>query len=156
MQAMHSRHMEGNSLQHVFATCIYLRMQFHRGGGSGGTAARQGNQGISVYQVTAGHGGAAARQGTPVIKLPVLHERLSISSSKVLPDLSALHDVPPYLAAVQSPGPPRIRHHPALVTRQPRKVRHIRFPRRTIYDLLPHRQRRRHILAASSPLSSRQ
>ena len=151
MQAMHSRHMEGNSLQHVFATCIYLRMQFHRGGGNGGAAARQGSQGISVYQVTAGHGGAAARQGTPVIKLPVLHERLSISSSKVLPVLSAMHDVPPDLAVVQSPGPPWRRHYPTLVTLQPSKMLHIRFLRRTIYDHFPHRQRRRYILAASSP-----
>ena len=50
MQAMHRRRMEGNALQHVFATCIYLRMPFHRGGGNcGGAAARQG---ISAYQVT--------------------------------------------------------------------------------------------------------
>ena len=62
------------------------------------------------------------------------------------------------IAVAQSPGPPRrrqTRHHPALVTRQPSKVRHLRFLRRTIYDHLPHRQRRRHILATSSPLSSR-
>ena len=38
---------------------------------------------------------------------------------------------------MQSPGPPRRRHHPALVTRQPSKVRHLRFPCRTIYDLSP-------------------
>ena len=89
---------------------------------------------------------------SPPIKLPVLDERLRISSSKVLPVLSALHDVPPDLAAVQSPGPPRRRHHPALVTRQPSKVRHLRFPCRTIYDLpLPLRLRSRHILAVSSP-----
>ena len=86
---------------------------------------------------------------SPPIKLPVLDERLR--SSKVLPILSALNDVPPDLAAVQSPGPPRRRHHPALVTRQPSKVRHLRFPRRTIYDHFPHRPRRRRILAASSP-----
>ena len=60
-------------------------------------------------------------QVSPPIKLPVLDERLRISSSKVLPILSALHDVPPDLAAVQSPCPPRRRHHPALVTRQPSK-----------------------------------
>ena len=90
---------------------------------------------------------------SPPINLPVLDERLRISSSKVLPVLSesALHDVPPDLAAVQSPGPPRRRQQPALVTRQPSKVRHLRFPRQTIYDHFPHRQRRRHILAASSP-----
>ena len=60
---------------------------------------------------------------SPPIKLPVLDERLRISSSKVLPVLSesALHEVPPDLAAVQSPGPPRNLHHPALVTRQPSK-----------------------------------
>ena len=63
MQAMHRRRVEGNSVQHVLATCIYLRMPFHRGGGNGGAATRQGRQGISAYQVTAGHGGAAARQG---------------------------------------------------------------------------------------------
>ena len=88
---------------------------------------------------------------SPPIKLPVLGERLCVSSSKVLPFLSALHDVPPDLAAVQSPGPPRHRHHPALVTRQPSTGLHLRFPRRTIYDHFPHRQRRRDILAASSP-----
>ena len=71
------------------------------------------------------------------IKLPVLDERLCISSSKVLPVLSASHAVPPDLAVVQSPGPPRRRHHPALVTRQPSKVRHLRFPCRTIYDHIP-------------------
>ena len=70
---------------------------------------------------------------SPPIKLPVLDERLRISSSKVLPVLSALHDVPPDLAAVQSPGPPRRRHHPALVTRQPSKVRHLRFPQHLRY-----------------------
>ena len=53
---------------------------------------------------------------SPPIKLPVLDERLRISSSKVLPVLFALHVVPPDLAVVQSPGPPRRRHHPALVT----------------------------------------
>ena len=76
---------------------------------------------------------------SPPIKLPVpvLDKRLSISSSKVLPILSALHAVLPDLAAVQLPGPPRHRHHPALVTRQPSKVRHLRFPCRTIYDLIP-------------------
>ena len=74
---------------------------------------------------------------SPPIKLPVLDERLRNSSSKVLPVLSALHDVPPDFAAVQSPGPPRRRYHPALVTRQPSKVRHLRFPRRTIYDHFP-------------------
>ena len=93
---------------------------------------------------------------SPPIKSPVLDERLRISSSKVLPILSAFHDVPPDLAAVQSPGPPRRRHHPALVTRQPSKVRHLRLPCRTIYDLpLPLRLRSRHILAVSSPCSSR-
>ena len=63
MQAMHRRRMEGYSVQHVLATCIYLRMPFHRGGGNGGAATRQDRQGIAGYQVTAGHGGAAARQG---------------------------------------------------------------------------------------------
>ena len=61
MQAMHRRRMEGNSVQHVLAACIYLRMPFHRGGGNGGAVTNQGRQGF--YQVTAGHGGAAARQG---------------------------------------------------------------------------------------------
>ena len=90
---------------------------------------------------------------SPPIKLPVpvLDERLRISSSKVLSVVSALHDVPPDLAAVQSPGPPRRRHHPALVTRQPSKVRHLRCPRRIIYDHFPGRPRCRRILAASSP-----
>ena len=88
---------------------------------------------------------------SPPIKLPVLDERLRISSSKVLPVLSALHDMPPDLAVVQSPGPPRRRHHPTLVTLQPSKMLHIRFLRRTIYDHFPHRQRRRYILAASIP-----
>ena len=70
MQAMHHRRVEGNSVQHVLATCIYLRMPFHRGGGNGGAATRQGcqgfrqgRQGFSAYQVTAGHGSTAARQG---------------------------------------------------------------------------------------------
>ena len=57
MQAMHRRRMEGNARQYVFATCIYLRMLFHRGGGNcvadaadhGSAAAREG---ISAYQVT--------------------------------------------------------------------------------------------------------
>ena len=53
MQAMHRRHMEGNALQYVFATCIYLRMPFHKGGGVVADAA----------QPDAGHGGAASRQG---------------------------------------------------------------------------------------------
>ena len=74
---------------------------------------------------------------SPPIKLPVLDERLRINSSKVLPVLSSLHDVLPDLAAVQSPGPPRRRHHPALVTWQPSKVWHLRFQRRTIYDHIP-------------------
>ena len=39
MQAMHRRSMEGNALQHVFETCIYLRLPFHSGGGYGGGAA---------------------------------------------------------------------------------------------------------------------
>ena len=68
---------------------------------------------------------------SPPIKLLVLDERLLISSSKVWPVLSVLHDVPLDLAAVQSPGPPRRRHHPSLVTQQPSKVRHLRFPPRT-------------------------
>ena len=88
---------------------------------------------------------------SPPVKLPVLDERLRISSSKVLPLLSVLHDVPPDLAVVQSTGPPRRRHHPALVTRQPSKVRHLRCPRRIIYDHFPGRPRCRSILAASSP-----
>ena len=52
MQAMHHHRMEGNAWQYVFATCICLRMPFHRGGGNGGAAARQGRQGICAYQVT--------------------------------------------------------------------------------------------------------
>ena len=92
---------------------------------------------------------------SPPIKLPVLDERLRISSSKLRPVLSALHDVPIDLAVAQSPGPPRRRHHPALVTRQPSKVAPSLSTSDCIYDHYPHRQRRRHILAASSPLSSR-
>ena len=53
MQAV--RRMDGNSLQHVFARCLYLRKPFDRGDRA--IAARQDRQGI------AGHGGAAARQG---------------------------------------------------------------------------------------------
>ena len=53
MQAMHRRRVEGNSVQHVLATCIYLRIPFHRGGGNGGAATRQNRQGIAGYQVTA-------------------------------------------------------------------------------------------------------
>ena len=100
---------------------------------------------------------AAARPAkvSPPVKLPVLDERLRISSSKVRPVVSVLYDVPLDLAMAQSPGPPRRRHHPALVTRQPSKVRHLHSPRRTIYDHYPHRLRRRHILAASSHSSSR-
>ena len=69
---------------------------------------------------------------SPPIKLPVLDERLCISSFKVLPVLSAVHDVPLDLAADQLPGPPLRLHHPALVTRQPSKVLYLRFPQRTI------------------------
>ena len=92
MQAMHCRHMEGNALQYVFATCIYLRMQLHRG------------ESHCVAD--------AAHHAAEPDACQVLDERLCISSSKVLPVLSVLHDVPPDLAAVQSPGPPRRRHHP--------------------------------------------
>ena len=98
---------------------------------------------------------AAIVSRMPLAKLPVLDERLRISSSKLRPVLSALHDVPIDLAEAQSTGPPQRRHYPALVTRQPSKALHLGFPRRIIYDHFPHRQRRRHILAASSPLSSR-
>ena len=62
--------------------------------------------------------------------------RLRISSFKVLPVLSVLHGVPLDLAAVQSRGPPRRRHHPALVTRQPSKVRHLLFPPQTMTTIL--------------------
>ena len=88
---------------------------------------------------------------SPPNKLPVLDERLCISTSKVRPVVSALHDVPIDLAVAQSPGPPRRRHHPALVTWQPSKVRLLYSPRWTLYDCFPHRLRRRRILAASSP-----
>ena len=67
---------------------------------------------------------------SPPVKLPVLDERLCISSSKVRPLVSVLHDVPIDLAVAQSPGPPRRRRHPALVTWQPSKVRHHHSPRR--------------------------
>ena len=88
---------------------------------------------------------------SPPNKFPVLDERLRISTSKVRPVVSALHDVPIDLAVAQSPGPPRRRHHQALVTRQLSKVRHLRFPRRTIYDHFPRWPRSWSILAASSP-----
>ena len=58
MQAMHRRRMEGNALQYVFATCIYLRMPFHRGGGNCVADAAH-----HAAQPDAGHGGAASRQG---------------------------------------------------------------------------------------------
>ena len=64
---------------------------------------------------------------SPPVKFPVLNERLRISSSKVWPVVSALHDVLIDLAVAQCPGPPRRRHHPAIVTRQPSKVRHLLF-----------------------------
>ena len=54
---------------------------------------------------------------SPPNKLQVLDERLRISTSKVRPVVSALHDVPIDLVA-QSPGPHWRRHHPALVTLQ--------------------------------------
>ena len=73
MQAMHRRRMEGNSLQHVLAPCIYLRMPFHRGGGNGGTATRQGRQGISVHQVAARHCGATASQGLSAYQVTAGH-----------------------------------------------------------------------------------
>ena len=92
---------------------------------------------------------------SPPNKLSVLDERFRIRTSKVLPVVSALHDVSIDLAVAQSPGPPRRRHHPAVVTRQPSKVRFLHSPRGTLYDSFPHRLRRRHILAASSHSSSR-
>ena len=57
MQAMHRRRMEGNAWQYVFATCIVLRMPFHRGGGncvadSAGHGCAEARQGILAYQVT--------------------------------------------------------------------------------------------------------
>ena len=63
------------------------------------------------------------------IQLPVLDALHCISSSKVQPVLSALHDMPLDLAVVQSRGPPRCLHHPSLVTQQPSKVWHLLFPR---------------------------
>ena len=92
---------------------------------------------------------------SPPVKLPVLDECLRISSPKVRPVVSALHDAPIDLAVAQFPGPPRRRHHPALATRQPSKVRHLHSLCRTVYDHYPHRLRRRHFLAASSHSSSR-
>ena len=92
---------------------------------------------------------------SPPNKFPVLDERLRISSSKVRPLVSASHDVPLDRPVAQSPGPPRRRHHPALVTRPPSKVRLHHSPRRALYDHFPHRLRWRHILAASSHSSSR-
>ena len=93
---------------------------------------------------------------SPPNKFPVLDERLRISSSKVLPLVSASHDVPLDRPVAQSPGPPRRRHHPALVTRPPSKVRLHHSPRRALYDHFPHRLCRRNILAALSHSSSRQ
>ena len=73
---------------------------------------------------------------SPPVKfpVPVLDERLRISSSKVRPLVSASHDVPLDRPVAQSPGPPRRRHHPALVTRPPSKVRLHHYPRRALYD----------------------
>ena len=92
---------------------------------------------------------------SPPNKFPVLDERLRISSSKVRPLVSASHDVPLDRPVAQSPGPPRRRHHPALVTRPQSKVRLHHSPRRALYDHFPHRLRWRLILAASGHSSSR-
>ena len=174
MQAMHRRRMEGNALQYVIAPCMYLRMPLHRGGSHcaagpvpcsaepdachGCMASHQFIQDLSrrhglasFHPRCACHGCMASHQFIQ----GATAARPRISSSKVQPVVSALHDVPIDLAVAKSPGPPRRRHHPDLVTRQPSKVQHLHFPCRTIYDHYPHRQRRSHILAASSPFSSR-
>ena len=92
---------------------------------------------------------------SPPIKYPVLDERLRISSSKVRPLVSASPDVPRDRPVAQSPGPPRRRHHPALVTRPQSKVRLHHSPRRALYDHFPHRYHWRNILAATGHSSSR-
>ena len=59
MQAMHQRRMEGNALQYVFATCMYLRMPLHRGG----SHCMAGEAAYHATKPDADHGGAATRQG---------------------------------------------------------------------------------------------
>ena len=153
MQAV--RRMDGNSLQHVFAKCLYTVYESRSTeeiARSRPTKIARVSPAIKLTPVTAAPRPAKV---SPPNKFPVLDERLRISSSKVRPLVSASHDVPLDRPVAQSPGPPRRRHHPALVTRQPSKVRVHHSPRRTQYDHFPHRLRRRHILAASSHSSSR-
>ena len=153
MQAMHPgrRHMEGNALQDVFATCI----NEYRFTEEEAIASASRTPPTKQLTVTPAAEAPPPAKVSPPNKLPNIDSRLCISCSKVRPVLSALHDVAIDLSAVQSPGPPRRRHHPALVTRLPSKVLHLLFPPRTIFDHHPHRPRKRHILAVSSPFSSR-
>ncbi len=74
----------------------------------------------------------------PANKLPDICPGLRISSSKV----QSTRSVQPVVCnmtcplIVQSPGPPRRRHHPALVTRQPSTVQHHILPRRSVSNPL--------------------
>ena len=73
MQAMHHRRMEGIALQYVFATCMYLRMQLHRGGShcmAGEAAHHAAEPDAGSAEPDAGHGGAASRQGISAYQVP--------------------------------------------------------------------------------------
>ncbi len=146
------RRMDGNSLQHVFARSLYSTYESRfteEIARSRAAKIARASQALMISTVTAAPRPAKV---SPPNKFPVLDERLRISSSKVRPLVSSLHDV----QLDQSPGPPRRRHHPALVTRPQSKVRLHHYPRRALYDHFPHRYRWRHILAASGHSSSRQ
>ena len=68
MQAMHRRRMEGNALQYLFTTCIYLRMPLHRGGSQ---SRMPPTTPLSLMPATAAPPPAKV---SPPIKLPVLDE----------------------------------------------------------------------------------
>ena len=92
MQAV--RRMDGNSLQRVFARCLYsiyesrLTEEIAR---SRPAKIARVSPAIKLTPATAAPRPAKVSQS---IKLPVLDEQLRISPSKVLSVLSVLHDVP--------------------------------------------------------------
>ena len=131
MQAV--RRMDGKSLQHVFARCInsiYESRFTEELARSRPAKIARVSPAIKLTPATAAPRPAKV---SPPTKFPVLDERLRISSSKVRPLVSASHDVPLDRPVAQSPGPPRRRHHPALVTRPQSKVRLHHSPRRALY-----------------------
>ena len=105
MQAMHHRRMEGYALQDVFTThvltyaasqnvCCFTKEK----------ATASQTPPTKQLNLTLATAPPPPAKASPPIKLPVLYERLRISSSKVRPVVSVLHDVPLDLATVQSPG----------------------------------------------------